>query len=372
MNAVGVDNAVWCSCVAYFAMKKLNQEIMFSEYQYQIIQPLVLSARIFGLCPIVFAKIGKFYEAKYSKVLVLYSYTIVVSIGIGTILGVHADATCGTCTIRMRKNKTLFISACDIAIVIIIALYGILAIPYRMRTFIKLLDIWTKIDNVIPISNHQKYRKKSIVFLLTTLLNFTALFLFDIIFYCFPKGITITMRGMVDRSIFYLKKYTTYYLLYYIIVFQEIFYWHLISYIHIRMSSLNRNLRKEKQAISCLFRKIFTIRQKSTIIVNKIELKSNESLKFERNIADRMIELLTVYGRIRESVEIVNSTASYGVVLLILSCLLHLIVTPYFLLIEIIKARSNMFIGLQALWLAAHIGRLLIMVEPCQKCLNEV
>ncbi|KAF7284724.1 hypothetical protein GWI33_021733 [Rhynchophorus ferrugineus] len=84
-----------------------------------------------------------------------------------------------------------------------------------------------------------------------------------------------------------------------------------------------------------------------------------------------MIELLKVYGKIKDSVEIINSSASNGVLLLILSCLLHLVVTPYFLLLEIFKGKFSFFGTLQVLWVLGHIGRLLILVEPCQNCLDE-
>ena len=49
----------------------------------------------------------------------------------------------------MKSSKTLTISICDMSIVFIIALYGVLSIPYRMKKFIKLLDIWSNVSMVV-------------------------------------------------------------------------------------------------------------------------------------------------------------------------------------------------------------------------------
>ncbi|XP_072394807.1 gustatory receptor for sugar taste 43a-like [Diabrotica undecimpunctata] len=58
--------------------------------------------------------------------------------------------------------------------------------------------------------------------------------------------------------------------------------------------------------------------------------------------------------------------------LIMLSCLLHLIVTPYFLLAKIISDDTDIYyICLQSIWFIGHIGRVLIIVEPCQSCINE-
>nr|CAH7753843.1 unnamed protein product [Callosobruchus chinensis] len=55
--------------------------------------------------------------------------------------------------------------------------------------------------------------------------------------------------------------------------------------------------------------------------------------------------------------------------LMMFSCLIHLIITPYFLLAEIVKPDCDVvFSFLQVVWIVTHIARLLIIVEPCQSC----
>ncbi|CAH1966898.1 unnamed protein product [Acanthoscelides obtectus] len=58
--------------------------------------------------------------------------------------------------------------------------------------------------------------------------------------------------------------------------------------------------------------------------------------------------------------------------LMMFSCLIHLIITPYFLLAEVVKPDCDVvFTFLQVVWIATHIARLLIIIEPCQSCSLE-
>nr|XP_023016530.1 gustatory receptor for sugar taste 43a-like [Leptinotarsa decemlineata] len=57
--------------------------------------------------------------------------------------------------------------------------------------------------------------------------------------------------------------------------------------------------------------------------------------------------------------------------IIMLSCLLHLIVTSYFLLIDIFLRGSPVVIIQQLIWILVHVGRILLIVEPCQSCVNE-
>nr|CAI5846904.1 unnamed protein product [Callosobruchus analis] len=58
--------------------------------------------------------------------------------------------------------------------------------------------------------------------------------------------------------------------------------------------------------------------------------------------------------------------------LMMFSCLIHLVITPYFLLAEIVKPDCDVaFSFLQVVWIVTHIARLLIIVEPCQSCSLE-
>lgn len=57
---------------------------------------------------------------------------------------------------------------------------------------------------------------------------------------------------------------------------------------------------------------------------------------------------------------------------ILFSCLLHLVVTPYYLLIEVCNVGYLPFIFLEIIWIVLHLVRLMIIVETCQRCIDEV
>lgn len=58
--------------------------------------------------------------------------------------------------------------------------------------------------------------------------------------------------------------------------------------------------------------------------------------------------------------------------IILLSCLLHLTVTPFFFIVELAGRCQISFIVLQVLWFLAHFFQLILVVEPCNVCLQEV
>lgn len=67
-------------------------------------------------------------------------------------------------------------------------------------------------------------------------------------------------------------------------------------------------------------------------------------------------------------------SVSSGFQVVILSCLFHLVVTPYFLLVDLLIETSSAIVPnlvLQFLWVLAHFCRLLIVIEPCHCACEE-
>ncbi|KAH8253453.1 hypothetical protein KR032_005532 [Drosophila birchii] len=64
---------------------------------------------------------------------------------------------------------------------------------------------------------------------------------------------------------------------------------------------------------------------------------------------------------------------SFGVAVLfiLVSCLLHLVATAYFLFLEMLNKRDNGYLWVQMLWICFHFLRLLMVVEPCHLAARE-
>nr|QHN69215.1 gustatory receptor 9 [Sirex nitobei] len=71
------------------------------------------------------------------------------------------------------------------------------------------------------------------------------------------------------------------------------------------------------------------------------------------------------------TVLLINS--AFGVPLLVITatCLLHLIATPYFVIIEIYGKRDQLLLTTQCLWCILHVGRIFVIVQPCYTVSEE-
>ncbi|EFN79214.1 hypothetical protein EAI_11414 [Harpegnathos saltator] len=83
-------------------------------------------------------------------------------------------------------------------------------------------------------------------------------------------------------------------------------------------------------------------------------------------------QLVTVHASLCDIVTYIN--AAYGVVILVvtITCLIHLIITPYFLIMEADGKRQPLFLVVQAMWCIFHIWRLLIFVQPTYAATMEI
>ena len=81
-----------------------------------------------------------------------------------------------------------------------------------------------------------------------------------------------------------------------------------------------------------------------------------------------------VHSLLCDAVSLIN--AAFGVVLLAVTvtCLLHLIITPYFLILQAKASEKDewIFLFVQAGWCIFHIIRMLIIVQPSYSTVAEV
>lgn len=81
---------------------------------------------------------------------------------------------------------------------------------------------------------------------------------------------------------------------------------------------------------------------------------------------------MTVHASLCDTVALINT--AYGIVILVVTvtCLIHLIITPYFLIMEANGRREPFFLTIQVLYCIFHIWRLLIVVQPTYSVTIEV
>ncbi|GBP54870.1 Gustatory receptor for sugar taste 43a [Eumeta japonica] len=91
---------------------------------------------------------------------------------------------------------------------------------------------------------------------------------------------------------------------------------------------------------------------------------STTRLAVAPHVAIRQLTML--HGALCDVVDQLGASYSLPLIVILLSMLLHLIVTPYYLLVDLVSLQPRpAFAAAQSLWCINHIFRLLLIIEPC-------
>ena len=88
--------------------------------------------------------------------------------------------------------------------------------------------------------------------------------------------------------------------------------------------------------------------------------KLNETDTYVNGIS----ELIAVHSSLCDTVSLINT--AYGVVILAVTvtCLLHLVITPYFLILQAGENHESIYLVVEGMWCIFHLTRMLIIVQP--------
>ncbi|XP_076220699.1 gustatory receptor for sugar taste 43a [Nomia melanderi] len=87
--------------------------------------------------------------------------------------------------------------------------------------------------------------------------------------------------------------------------------------------------------------------------------------------ANSIHELIMTHSSLCDTVSLINNT--FGIVILAVttSCLLHLVITPYFLILQAGEGHEWIFLAVQGMWCIFHVTRMLIIVQPSYSTVAE-
>ncbi|XP_067207482.1 gustatory receptor for sugar taste 43a isoform X3 [Linepithema humile] len=102
----------------------------------------------------------------------------------------------------------------------------------------------------------------------------------------------------------------------------------------------------------------------NTRMFRKSKIMDSSGTNDGKGFTDSIAQLVTVHASLCDTVTLINT--AYGVIILVITitCLIHLIITPYFLIMEADGRREPLFLAVQGLWCVFHIWRLLMIVQP--------
>ncbi|THK33058.1 gustatory receptor 3, partial [Diachasma alloeum] len=90
-----------------------------------------------------------------------------------------------------------------------------------------------------------------------------------------------------------------------------------------------------------------------------------------REMTDAISQLINVHSSICDTNLLLNKAFGLPILVVTITCLLHLIITPYFLMMEANSDKESLFIAVQFAWCAFHVFRMLIVVQPCYATTTE-
>lgn len=83
-------------------------------------------------------------------------------------------------------------------------------------------------------------------------------------------------------------------------------------------------------------------------------------------------EMILVHSSLCDAVSLINSTFGVVILAVTVTCLLHLVITPYFLILQAGEVHEWIFLVVQGGWCIFHITRMLIIIQPSYSTIAEV
>ncbi|XP_045503226.1 gustatory receptor for sugar taste 43a-like [Colias croceus] len=347
----------------------------------------------FGLAPLRFEPRGNGFTVRISNGMCIYSYILVTVLVIFTICGLCAEINVGLeLSVRMSSRMSQFVSTCDVLVVAVTAGAGVYQAPRRMRSMISFMDSVAAVDESIGAQYSKATERKLCALLLAILIFFTLLVADDFCFYALQAR-------KLDRQWDVVTNYIGFYLLWYVVIVLELQFAFTALSVRARFQAVNDALALTAKHINLPVEKIqeqsplniFAIRvapesrraHNLSLLVDCLPLTAkgheviirkgvNGEAKLVVGPCEAIRRLALLHGALCEVVHRIEHSYGLPLVIILISTLLHLIVTPYFFIMEIIISTHRIhFLVLQFLWCATHVLRMFVVVEPCHYTITE-
>ncbi|KAL0867533.1 hypothetical protein ABMA27_008310 [Loxostege sticticalis] len=345
----------------------------------------------FGLAPLRFEPCANGFTVSISNAMCIYSYILVSILILLAIYGQVAEIRAGLkLSVKMSSTMSQVVSSCDVLVVVVMAAVGVYGAPARMRNMLKLLDTIASVDHTLSGQYSAVTERKLSAVLLAPLIFFSLLLVDDFCFY-------VMQAKTVDREWNVVINYIGFYLLWLLVMVLELQFAFTALSVHARFRALNDVLALTACSIAVPVEKprkptplnIFAIRvtpkdqrsddvswlmtstpkRRQTPIVRRSV--SGES-RLLVSPSEAICVLASLHGTLCDLVHRIDDSYGIPLVMILISTLLHLIVTPYFFIMEImVSAHRVHFLIILILWCATHLIRIFLVVEPSHYTIME-
>lgn len=339
----------------------------------------------FGLAPLRFEARSNGFTVSISSAMCVYSYILVTVLVICTIFGLVAEINVGVeLSVRMSSRMSQVVSTCDVLVVVATAGAGVYGAPQRMRNMLKFMENIASVDTSIGGQYSLVTERKLCGIILAILIFFSILIADDFTFYALQAK-------KLDREWDVVTNYLGFYLLWFVVLILELQFAFTALSVRARFSAVNDALALTARQVSVPVEKpksssplnIYAIRvapadsARSANVSLLVEtMTGREHVVIIKRTAsgeprlivspcDAVRRLAALHGTLCDVVNSIDDSYGLPLIVILISTLLHLIVTPYFLIMEIIVSTNRIhFLVLQFLWCVTHMLRMIVVVEP--------
>ncbi|XP_018786256.1 PREDICTED: gustatory receptor for sugar taste 43a-like [Bactrocera latifrons] len=315
-------------------------------------------------------------EIKRSLIFSIYAIALGLIMVILCYEGLLFDAN-SKVPLRMNSSTSRVVTAMDVTVVVFSSLAGIGCGMFSVTPSRELNLRLRKFDAALhSFSNFKRDRITTRIMAIIPMAISGALIAFDIWTWVLQIEISPHMNSTAN-----VKWYIPFYLLYFVMIGFHILFANTAIGLGRRFRRLNVMLRcqylSESKPYSLVRTQINSIKimpDKAMSLHESIDRLNAESLPKD-GLGKTRVMLLRSLAENHESlgkcVQIFSSTFGIAVLCILVSCLLHLVATSYFLFLALLNPNVTGYAWGQVLWILLHILRLLLVVEPCHMATLE-
>ncbi|XP_039438223.1 gustatory receptor for sugar taste 43a isoform X4 [Culex pipiens pallens] len=303
-------------------------------------QAVFFVSRIFGLAPYVVKRTskGQIVDYKRNLLLVIYSLSVVFCLAGLTFKGIFLDINSKKpirFVFRMKTATSRVVTTLDVSVVVSACICGVFCGIYGLPFVRELNQRLNEADDMLSIyvaagkqDDRGKPRKGLAMLTLVGFFITGALALDIWVWYRIAHKMKKENQDSVNKT----------------------------PIIEITSVSSTNNVSEKLDNAVEKIRGITTVSHARPLVVHPQPLLT----------PDRVIENMAyIHASLSTGVILVSNTFGVALLAVLGSCLLHLVATSYFLMVELVGDKDAVFSWIQALWLFIHIFRFLLTVEPC-------
>ncbi|XP_016970477.1 gustatory receptor for sugar taste 43a isoform X3 [Drosophila rhopaloa] len=316
-------------------------------------------------------------EISRSWIFTVYSATLTVVMVFLTYRGLLFDAN-SEIPVRMKSATSKVVTALDVSVVVMAIVSGVYCGLFSLKDTLELNARLSKIDSTLnAYNNFRRDRWRAVSMAVVSLVAISLLVGLDV-----GTWMRIAQDMNIAQSDTELNVhwYIPFYGLYFILTGLQVNFANTAYGLGRRFGRLNRMLsgsflceNNASSAIKPL--KVSTVKNISMsrpampaalhASLTKLNGETLPSESAAKNKGLLLKSLADSHESLGKCVLLLSNSFGVAVLFIMVSCLLHLVATAYFLFLELLSKRDNGYLWVQMLWICFHFLRLLMVVEPC-------